>query len=206
MRTLRLRAGIDPRWLRPLYYVLTAGILTWARAWELFLLYWVLPILTVTQVFVRWGAICEHKYNLPSASVGSDAADPARTVGTAAASEPELRDAPISPLFPGIAFTRLPQCMRSIAGRASSTREHVPWIRSVFGGHNRLPNRTSRASRPLIGRTERKTATSPAMTRARARDYMTFHQLSDLSLHAEIGPRVGRASELSPEHRCFDRP
>ena len=28
------------------------------------LLYWLVPLLTVTQVLVRWGALCEHKYNL----------------------------------------------------------------------------------------------------------------------------------------------
>jgi hypothetical protein len=27
-----------------------------------FLLYWLLPLLTIMQVIVRWGAICEHHY------------------------------------------------------------------------------------------------------------------------------------------------
>jgi fatty acid desaturase len=58
-----------PRWVRPAYFLAVAGLLTWFHAWPLFLLYWVLPILTVTQLIVRWGAICEHKYNLAAASV-----------------------------------------------------------------------------------------------------------------------------------------
>ena len=58
-----------PGWVRPAYFALIAGILTWTQAWGIFLLYWVLPILTVSQVIVRWGAICEHKYNIAGASL-----------------------------------------------------------------------------------------------------------------------------------------
>ena len=31
---------------------------------SLFLIYWFLPLATILQAIVRWGAICEHKYNL----------------------------------------------------------------------------------------------------------------------------------------------
>ena len=58
-----------PGWVRPVYFVLLAGALTWTKGWGIFFLYWVLPILTVSQLIVRWGAICEHKYNLPGGSV-----------------------------------------------------------------------------------------------------------------------------------------
>jgi fatty acid desaturase len=58
-----------PKWVRPLYFALLASILTITGAWSLFLIYWVLPIVTVSQVIVRWGAICEHKYNLTAPSV-----------------------------------------------------------------------------------------------------------------------------------------
>jgi fatty acid desaturase len=56
-------------WVRPLYFLVLAGVLTWAHAWEIFFLYWVLPALTVTQAINTWGALCEHKYNLAGASV-----------------------------------------------------------------------------------------------------------------------------------------
>lgn len=58
-----------PGWVRPAYLLLLAGVLTWMHAWSLFLIFWFVPILTVLQLIVRWGAICEHKYNLPGASV-----------------------------------------------------------------------------------------------------------------------------------------
>jgi fatty acid desaturase len=58
-----------PRWIRPLYYLLVAAVLSVTHCWDILLLYWLLPIVSVSQVIVRWGAICEHKYNLPGASV-----------------------------------------------------------------------------------------------------------------------------------------
>lgn len=59
----------SPKWLRPVFYSVTAALLTYAGAWHTFLLYWVLPLLTVFPVIVRLGAISEHVYNLPGASV-----------------------------------------------------------------------------------------------------------------------------------------
>lgn len=56
-------------WVRPLYFLVLAGVLTWTHAWGIFFLYWVLPALTVTQAINTWGALCEHKYNLAGASV-----------------------------------------------------------------------------------------------------------------------------------------
>jgi fatty acid desaturase len=52
------------RWIRPMYYLSLAVLLTVLQLWGVFLLYWVVPLVTVLQVIVRWGAICEHKYNL----------------------------------------------------------------------------------------------------------------------------------------------
>lgn len=49
-------------WLRPAYLLLLAAILTWSGGWWLFLIYWLLPLLTVFQVIVRIGALCEHQY------------------------------------------------------------------------------------------------------------------------------------------------
>jgi fatty acid desaturase len=55
--------------VRVAYYVVLAAVLTWTNMWVVFLLYWFLPLVTVLQVIVRWGAICEHKYNLVNPSV-----------------------------------------------------------------------------------------------------------------------------------------
>jgi fatty acid desaturase len=56
--------GAMPVLVRLAYYALWAALLTWMGWWPEFLLYWFLPLATVLQVIVRWGAICEHKYNL----------------------------------------------------------------------------------------------------------------------------------------------
>lgn len=58
-----------PKWVRWGFYACLAGVLTVTHTWGVFLLYWVVPLLTVFQAIVRWGAICEHKYNLPNASI-----------------------------------------------------------------------------------------------------------------------------------------
>ena len=46
------------------FYATVATVLTLTNTWYYFLLYWFIPIVTVLQVIVRWGAICEHRYNL----------------------------------------------------------------------------------------------------------------------------------------------
>lgn len=57
------RRGINPKWVRPVYLLTIIGILVATGTWKLALLYWLLPLLTVMQLIVRWGAICEHEYN-----------------------------------------------------------------------------------------------------------------------------------------------
>ena len=44
-------------------------MITLLAGWAVVVLYWVVPLLTVTQALVRWGALCEHKYNLDRPSV-----------------------------------------------------------------------------------------------------------------------------------------
>jgi len=99
-----------PIWVRPLYFVALAGALTWTGTWGIFLLYWVLPILTVFQVIVRWGAICEHKYNLPGASV-PDSAPLILLSWWERLLLPNLNFAmhPYHHFFPGVAFGGLPK-------------------------------------------------------------------------------------------------
>ena len=59
-----------PMWARLIEYGAIATALTLTGTWVYFLLYWLLPLLTVMQVIVRWGAICEHKYNLINPTLG----------------------------------------------------------------------------------------------------------------------------------------
>lgn len=56
-----------PKWVQPAYMLALAGVLTALGGWKLFLLYWILPLATVFQAIVRWGAMCEHVYNAPGA-------------------------------------------------------------------------------------------------------------------------------------------
>lgn len=64
-----VRPGYNPKWLRPVYFLLVIALLIYTGTWQLALLYWVLPLLTVMQLIVRWGAICEHEYNREGAAV-----------------------------------------------------------------------------------------------------------------------------------------
>lgn len=65
------RRNPTPKWLRWAFFATVAVVLTVTQTWIPFLIYWVIPLLTVTQLFVRWIAVIEHKYNVPNASVHS---------------------------------------------------------------------------------------------------------------------------------------
>lgn len=57
------RRGFNPKWMRPVYLLAIVGALVATGTWKLALLYWLLPLLTVMQLIIRWGAVCEHEYN-----------------------------------------------------------------------------------------------------------------------------------------------
>jgi fatty acid desaturase len=119
-----------PRWMRPLYFVALAGLLSLSGQWGNFLLYWVLPLLTVFQVIVRWGALCEHKYNLAGASVADST--PLIVLGWwERALLPNLNFAmhPYHHYFPGVSFSRLPSV------HAIFEREGLIDGRHVFRGY-----------------------------------------------------------------------
>ena len=63
------RANITPTFLRPAFYLTLFTVLTLTGTWGIFLLYWMLPLLTILQIIIRWGAVCEHQYNRLGASV-----------------------------------------------------------------------------------------------------------------------------------------
>ena len=58
-----------PVWLRVLFFVTLAVVLTLVGGWKIYLLYWVLPAMTFTQLLVRWIAISEHQYNIEDSTV-----------------------------------------------------------------------------------------------------------------------------------------
>ncbi|MDV6344957.1 fatty acid desaturase [Nitrosomonas sp. Is37] len=58
-----------PKWVRPTFYIGVVAVFTYTEMWQVFLMYWLLPLLTIFPVFVRLWAISEHIYNLPGVSV-----------------------------------------------------------------------------------------------------------------------------------------
>ena len=58
-----------PRWLRLVFFAVLAAVLTVVGGWTAFLVYWILPLLTTTQLFIRWIAVVEHMYNIENARV-----------------------------------------------------------------------------------------------------------------------------------------
>ena len=58
-----------PKWMRPAYFLVAAALLTYTGTWTAFLIYWLLPLVTIFPAIVRLGAITEHIYDLPSATV-----------------------------------------------------------------------------------------------------------------------------------------
>ena len=99
-----------PRGLRLGYYLAFALLFTLTGTWHLFLLYWLLPLLTVFQVIVRWGALCEHKYNLAGASVAESSPIIVQR-GWEKLLLPNLNFSlhPYHHYFPGVPFSRLPK-------------------------------------------------------------------------------------------------
>jgi fatty acid desaturase len=128
-----------PAWVRLLYYASWAALLTWMGWWPLFLVYWLLPLVTVMQVIVRWGAICEHKYNLVRPTLEE----------STPIIEPRWWERLVLPnlnftlhvyhhLYPVIPYTKLPR-VHNIFRREGLVREenvfrgYVPYLRYILG-------------------------------------------------------------------------
>lgn len=65
------RPNATAKWVRPVFLLGLAVLLTVTQAWFYFAVLWLLPLLTVMSAIVRWGAICEHSYGHARASVES---------------------------------------------------------------------------------------------------------------------------------------
>lgn len=63
------RRNPTPKWLRIAFFVALAALLTAIGGWTIFLIYWVVPAMTVTQLMVRWIAVCEHQYNIENGTI-----------------------------------------------------------------------------------------------------------------------------------------
>lgn len=63
------RRNPSPKWLRIAFFAVAAAVLTAIGGWTIFLIYWVIPAMTVTQLMVRWIAVCEHQYNIENGTI-----------------------------------------------------------------------------------------------------------------------------------------
>lgn len=124
------RPYLTPPWLRPAFYILLAILLTHFALWQTFLLYWVLPLITVFPLIVRLGAISEHIYNSPGASI----------INSTPIILQKWWEKLLLPnlnftlhayhhFFPGIAFCNLPKVHEIFQ------REHLVDESSIFYGH-----------------------------------------------------------------------
>lgn len=133
-----------PAWVRPSYFVLVIVVLTLTGAWPLFLIYWALPLVTVSQVIVRWGAICEHKYNLPAASV-ADSTPLIVLSWWERLLLPNLNFAmhPYHHYFPGISYSLLPRvheiyCREGLVDHNNVFRGYRSYFRFITGSNRRV--------------------------------------------------------------------
>ena len=132
------------RWVRPIYFALLASALTLTGAWWIFLLYWVLPLLTVSQLIVRWGAICEHKYNLPGASMAeSTPLILLRSWERLLLPNLNFSMHPYHHLFPGVSFASLPRvheiyCREGLVHHANVFNGYGAYLRFMTRRHPKM--------------------------------------------------------------------
>ena len=60
----------SPKWLRPVFILVLAILITQFGAWKLFAIYWLIPLLFIFPAIVRLGAIAEHVY-IPGGDVAT---------------------------------------------------------------------------------------------------------------------------------------
>jgi len=61
------RRNPTPVWLRVIFWVMCISAISVFGGWYLFLVYWILPLLTTFQLALRWIAVTEHIYNAENA-------------------------------------------------------------------------------------------------------------------------------------------
>jgi fatty acid desaturase len=124
------RLGPSYPWLRLAYFIAWVIFLTFTHGWTIFLIYWILPLVTFLQVFVRLGAICEHVY-IPEAQLEE----------TTAIIVPTFLESLFYPhlnffyhvyhhYFPGVPFNRLPEVHKIFLAESLVKEEHI--FNSIF--------------------------------------------------------------------------
>ncbi|WON74972.1 fatty acid desaturase [Nitrosospira sp. Is2] len=115
-----------PQWVRPTFWIVVAGALSYSGGWVYFLLYWILPLLTVAQCLVRLGALSEHKYNVNSTEL-NDSTHLIELSWWERALLPNMNFTlhHYHHMFPGLSFTTLPLVHRMYTEANLVHRENV---------------------------------------------------------------------------------
>ena len=124
-----------PGWVKLAFYLSMASLFTLTNSWSLFLVYWLLPLLTVFQAMVRLGAISEHEYNLEHASV-EDTSPIIIPRWWEKLILPNLNFTlhPYHHYFPGISYSYLPKvhavfCREGLVDEARLFRGYWPYLK-----------------------------------------------------------------------------
>jgi fatty acid desaturase len=139
----------SPKWLKLSFFASAAVLLSVTQGWIYFLVYWVVPLVTVLPVIVRWSAICEHSYGHEGATVEE----------TSPVILPTYLSRILLPnlnftmhvyhhYFPGVSFSALPK-VHDIFVEERLVRED-----QVFSGHLdylRYITKSARAAQARIG-------------------------------------------------------
>jgi fatty acid desaturase len=65
------RRNPTPRGVRSIFWIIITAGLVYYDCLQYFFLYWILPLVTVSQCLVRLGALSEHKYNVDSTELNA---------------------------------------------------------------------------------------------------------------------------------------
>jgi fatty acid desaturase len=141
------RPHATPAWVRLVLYLPLAAVFTLTGTWSLFLIYWLLPLLTVMQALVRLGAISEHKYNLEHASVeDTSPIIMPRWWEKLILTNLNFTLHPYHHYFPGISYSYLPKvhaifCREGLVDESKLFRGYWPYLRFLVSGRPGLAPR-----------------------------------------------------------------
>jgi fatty acid desaturase len=139
------RAGAPPAIARWSFSLVAGVVIGLLGGWSLVAVYWIVPLLTVTQVLVRWGALCEHKYNLDRPEIAGSS--PIILLSWwERLLLPNLNFSlhPYHHYFPGIPYSDLPRVhgifeREGLVNRRSVFRGYGAFLKFILGADAREP-------------------------------------------------------------------
>jgi fatty acid desaturase len=115
-----------PLWFKISYFMLLFTMITITHSWATCIIYWVLPLVTVLQAIIRWGALCEHSYGAENATV--EESSPVILLSRLEKILlPNLNFTlhPYHHFFPAVSFANLPRVHQIFQDEGLIGKEHV---------------------------------------------------------------------------------